>query len=230
MLAEDTSNVPITTIYHLSSQIMDLDKLLTILMGVVGGCCVLLFVVVTYLCVAVSRIRRKLDDLSRRGSFTLEKNGGDKETKRISSGVRYTGEPLHKQRQQSAVYSEPGEPVEFLERSDGREIAVVVNRQALASAPSTQNIVEKNREPEHVPLQFVNQGFSPEAAEDSKRGSSSDSNESQPIYSNEEAEQGIYENNNGVIDEPIYQNSGELAYINNPDLNRCHTMDISQIP
>ena len=199
----------------------------------------LLCVVVTYLCVVMRRLRRKLNDLSRArdGNIVLEneskQNTGVDVRKRISSNIsRYSEDPLKRQRKHpSSVYSEPGESVTVLrlEREVQQESPNEVNTQVLEPSTSTQNIVERLRTTEEhtMLIEFVNRGFNP----DTERDFTSQSNDGQPIYTNEEelAEQPIYQNNNEMDGEPVYQNSGELAYINNPELLRCKTMDISQI-
>lgn len=218
---------------------MDRDKWFLILTGLVCGCCVLLCVVVTYLCVVVRRLRRKLNDLSRArdGNIVLEneskRNTGVDVRMRIpSNNSRYTEDPMKRPRKhQSSLYSDPDEPVTVLrlEREVQQESPNKVNTQVLEPSTSTQNIMERSRTTEEhtMLIEFVNLGFNP----DTKRDSTSESNDAQPIYTNEEelAEQPIYQNNNEMDGEPVYQNTGELSYINNPELLRCKTMDISQI-
>lgn len=216
---------------------MDRGTLSLILSGVVCGCCVLLCIVVSYLCVVVRRIRRDFSNLSKDGNIDLEnalnKYKDEVQRKRVSSGPRYTGEPRDRPRQQSAVYSDPEETVTYLERGERQKIPDFGNAQALEPTNSTRDISEKAQAPETILLQFVNAGFSPDTTRDSTGDSSSETGDSQPIYSNEEAfpDQPIYENNNNEEDddEPVYQNRGELAVTNNPEWNRCNTLDISQI-
>ena len=193
---------------------MDHDTLSLILMGVVCGCCVLLYVVVTYLCVVVRRIRRKLNHLSKaRDGCTVMKNvnklntGEDTGNLTNSGNEPYEVKPLTlTHRSNSHCYSNPEETVTFLEinREVQQQISNIANKQVLESS----------------------------TRQDSTRNSSSESNDAQPVYTNGEelTEQLIYENDNEPSDDSTYQNTGDLAYLNNPERIRCNTMDISQIP
>ena len=190
----------------------------------------------------VRRIRRKLNHLSKaRGGCTVMENldkgntGEDARNRTPSNNVRYVEDPLKRPRkQQSSLYSDPDETVIVLKREVQQENSDSANKQALESSTSTQHIVERPREaePQTMHIEFVNMGFNPDTRRDSTRNSSSESNDAQPVYANEEelTEQPIYENNNEPIDDPIYQNTGDLAHLNNPERIRCNTMDFSQIP
>ena len=208
------------------------DKLSLILTGVACGCCVFLCIAVTYLCVVVKRIRRKLNDLSGDGTKNLVraiKKSKDEE-KRLSTGPRYIVDPqAAPQRVPSAVYQDPQETVTRMDREAGE---VPIFPQALEPSSSTQNITEGAEKSEQMPLQtlqFVNEGFNADRTRDSTGERSSEAGDSQPIYGNQEVflEERISENNN---DESIYQNAGELRSINNPEWARSNTLDKSQIP
>lgn len=209
-------------------------ELSVILTYVVCGCCALLCVVVLYLCVTVRRIRRDLNELARNGNliYTEAVKGDNKDGKdnnsnrnRMSSAAqRYTVEPSHSKpaNRRSAVRPDPEETITYLTRP-GEEAPP---RPATKSTAQTAGSVQEN-----IPLQFVNVGFDPNTTNDGRSSSSSDSQEEdnpQPIYSNDDNEQPIYENTENAIDEPIYVNRGDLADLNNPDLHRAETMDISQ--
>lgn len=171
----------------------------------------------------VKRIRRNLDDivLRRDPTVSLEdprecKQEDDERNRTNSTNPRYIRDPIKpKRRNNSSIYSEPDETVTYLDR----EVRTESNTDAgvISHLSPSQNLsgAETQASPEHVPLQFVNQGFHPETTRDSM------------VYENEVEENAhaICENNN----EPIYQNTGELASLNNPDWERCHTMAISDI-
>lgn len=211
------------------------EKLSLILTGVVCGCCVILCIAVTYLCVVVKRIRRKLNDLSGGGTKNLVraiKKSKDEE-KRLSAGPRYIVDPQAvPQRVPSAVYQDPQETVTRMDREAGQVPISRIFPSALESTSSTQNITERAENSEQIPLQtlqFVNEGFNADCTRDSTGERSSEAGDSQPIYGNQEvfSDEPIYENKN---DESIYQNTGELRSINNPEWARSNTMDKSQIP
>ena len=158
---------------------MACDTLSIILMGVVCGCCVLLYVVVIYLCVVVRGIRRKLNDLSRArdGSIVMEnvnkRNTGEDTRNRTSSGnERYTVKPLTlPHRPNSHRYSNSEETVTVLEinREVQQEISNIANKRVLESSTSKQHIVERPREaePQTMHIEFVNMAFNPDTRRDS---------------------------------------------------------------
>lgn len=231
---------------------MTLEKLSLILAGVACGCLVLLCIIVIFLCVSVKRIRQRLEELTGNGTRHLAKgNNNDQEQGR--RGNSYTGEPVAKPpRVPSAVYQDPGETVTRLERETGQTglissgclVAPGVVGLAAASGsflPSfkpescTQDLdmqhpVEKTpQKSEKKIFEYVNEGYSPDCRLHSSPEDSSDVEPSEPIYGNEEvfSEQPIYENTDG--EEEIYQNTGELRTINNPESIRRNTMDISKV-
>ena len=204
-----------------------------ILTAVVCGCCGLLCIVVFYLCVLVRRIRRELNELSRNQNVVYNdvnedrKVGKDKDENKRSSGIgRYTlgpgvGKPPN--RPGSVSKLEPEETVTVLELTrHGKD----------TPNPAAASTFQKpGSSKEETPLHFVNGAFEPDGLRDhsSSESSSEDPFVTRPIYSNEEYdnEQPIYENNE-PIDEPLYQNRGELANLNNPERPRLQTMDIME--
>lgn len=184
------------------------------------------------------RIRRDLSKLSRNGDLVYtdaNENRQDKKTKdeysrkrESSSAMRYTIEPGQAKpaNRRSAVRQDPEETVTYLARPGEEE----------PSAPATVSTFQvAGPSQEQIPLhQFVNPSFDPDTSHDHQDSTSNSSSETrcdpQPIYSNEayeEEEQPIYENN--PTEEPLYQNRGELAVLNNPERSRLQTMDISDI-
>ena len=213
---------------------MDLSVILT---AVVCGCCGLLCIVVLYLCIMVRKIRRELNELSREPVYTAaNSNGGqfkDKDNnKRSSSGVRYGNDPCAAgklpNRPGSVHQLGPGEPVSILELP---RLSKEIPDPGTASTSQ-----EAGSSKQEAALQFVNGAFEPDGSLDhsirtNPSGPSLDHLcHTQPIYTNVEYEdeQQVYENNE-PIDEPVYQNEGELATFNNPERPRSQTMDISKI-
>ena len=186
-----------------------------------------------YLCFLVRRIRRELNELSRNQSVIYNdanenrKVGKDEDAnKRSSAHWRYTLEPgVSKPRNRPGSVSqlEPEEAVTVLELTrHGKE----------APYPgTTSTFQEAGSSKEETPLHFANGAFEPDGLRD--HSSSESSSEARcvthPIYGNEEYdnEQPIYENNEPT-DEPLYQNRGELATLNNPERPRLQTMDIME--
>ncbi|XP_068678057.1 uncharacterized protein [Montipora foliosa] len=206
---------------------MESWRLSLILAAVACSCCLVLCVFLMCLCIMVKRIRRNLDDIRlRRGpTDSLEDPRGckqeeDEGNRRNSNNLRYILRPIGGQKQRRdnpSIYSKADEHVIYLRPESG--------------TPS-QNLsgAETQASTEHVPLQFVNQGFShPETSRNSMVANQSEaSDDLQSVLEKDvasENEQPTYEN----TIEPIYQNTGELASLNNPDLERCHTMAISDI-
>ena len=229
-------------IRDLFSQKMESRSWIHILFWLVFSCCLLLSVIIIYLCVMVRRIRRAVDELIRNkdAHFSLEdirqnKETSDVRTRTISSNLRYTGDPVigRKRKHNSSIYSEPGEPVIFLERNDSQSNAGGTQQLDMEYASTIQNptVIEIQATPQQIPYQYSNKGFSSEITRDSSvRDSVSD--DSQPVYGNEEVfsdEKPPGENNNRVINEPVYQNTGELAVLNNPEWERRDTMNISDL-
>ncbi|KAJ7393592.1 hypothetical protein OS493_006577 [Desmophyllum pertusum] len=206
-----------------------------ILLYVVCGCCALLCVLVVYLCVIVRRIRRDLQDLSRNGNLIYTEpidNRRDKTNKEdynrkreSSSATRYVIEPGKGKpsNRHSSVHQDPGESVTYLTRPGEVTPATAraSQRAPQIAGPSVQV---------HIPLvEFVNEGFVQDSAHNPRDSNSDSSSECdhQPIYSNDEAIQD--QENNNPIDEPLYQNRGELSILNNPERPRLQTMDIKDI-
>ena len=207
---------------------MDLSVILT---GVVCGCCGLLCIAVLYLCVMVRRIRRELNKHSRDHvytdpSFNAGKSKDEDMNKRNSSGAgRYVVDPCV-----SKPQNRPGSLCQL-----GPEESVTVLKLSRLSKefpdPGTASTCqEAGCSKQEVTLQFVNVAFEPDGARDHFSSESSSECNTQPIYTNEEYEdeQRVYENNE-PIDEPVYQNQGELATFNNPERPRLQTMDINDI-
>lgn len=184
----------------------------------------------------VKRIRRNLDDivLRRDPTVSLEdprecKQEDDEKNRTNSNNPRYIRDPMkRKRRNNSSIYSEPDETVTYLDR----EVRTESNTDAgvISHLSPSQNLsgAETQASPEHVPLQFVNQGFNPDTTRNSMvKNQSEASDDLQVEYENavEKNAHATCENNN----EPIYQNTGELASLNNPDWERCNTMAISDI-
>lgn len=223
-----------------------------ILAGVACGCCVILCIIVICLCVSVKRIRQQLKELTGNGTRHLVRanNKDEEQGKRRNS---YTGEPVAKPpRVASAVYQDPNETVTRLEReteqtgpiSSGCLIASGVVGMAAVPDNSLPPLKPENctqdldiQQPdENTPqkadkkiFEYVNEGYSPDYGLHSSSEESNDVEPSEPIYGNQEvfSEQPIYENTDG--EEEIYQNTGELRTINNPESIRRNTMDISQV-
>lgn len=141
--------------------------------------------------------------------------------------MRYTIEPcagkLHN-RPGSLSQLEPDESVTVLELT--------------RTGNETPNPVAMNTFQEPGPSrvethEFTNDAYEPDSLRDHSNSKSSygERSDTPPIYSNEEYEneQPIYENNE-PIDEPLYQNRGELAAFNNPERPRLQTMDIMDVP
>ena len=230
---------------------MTLEKLSLILAGVACGCLVFLCIVVIVLCVSVKRIRQRLEELTGNGTRHLAKaNNNDQEQGR--RGNSYTGEPLAKPRVPSAVYQDPGETVTRLERETGQTVlissgcSVAPGVVGMAAAPGSflpsftpksctqdldmQHPVEKTpQKSEKKIFEYVNEGYSPDCRLHSSPEESSDVEPSEPIYGNQEvfSEQPIYANADG--EEELYQNTGELWTINNPESILGNTMDISKV-
>ena len=209
---------------------MDLSVILT---AVVCGCCGLLCIVVLYLCVMVRRIRRELNELSRDPVYTdANGNGGEfkgkDNNKRSSSGVRYAVDPCAggktPNRPGSVHQLGPEETVTFLELP---RLSKEIPDPGTASTSQ-----EAGSSKQEAAIQFVNGAFEPDGSWDHSNCESSSEYRchTPPIYTNVEYEdeQQVYENNE-PIDEPVYQNKGELATFNNPERPRLQTMDINQV-
>jgi len=207
---------------------MNLTEILT---AVVCGCCGLLCIVVLYLCVVVRRIRRELNELSRDQSplYTdANDNAGktikdkDENKKRSSSAGRYAIDPCAGKllnRPGSIARLEPDETVTVLQRTrPNKEIPDT------GTASTSQ---EAGPSKEGIALQFDNAAYEP----DGLRDHSSRESSGEYRHTNDECEdeQPVYENTNEPIDEPVYQNRGDLATFNNPERPRLHTMDIMEI-
>lgn len=232
---------------------MTLEKLTLALAGVACGCLVFLCIIVIFLWVSVKRIRHRLEELTGNGTRHLAgANNNDKEQGKRRRNS-YTGEPVAKPfRVPSAVYQDPEETVTRLERETGQtglissECLVAPGVVGLAAAPGSflpsfkpesctqeldmQHPVEKTpKKSEKKIFEYVNEGYSPDCRLHSSPEESIDVEPSEPIYGNQEvfSEQPIYENTDG--EEDIYQNTGELRTINNPESIRCNTMDISKV-
>lgn len=212
---------------------MTLEKVSLILAAVACGCLVFLCILVIFLCVSVKRIRQRLEELTGNGTLHLARanNNDEEQGKRRNS---YTGEPVAKPpRVPSAVYQDPEETVTRLERETGQTGVVGLpsfKPKSCTQDLDTQHPVEKTpQKPEKKIFEFVNEGYSPDYRLHSSPEVSNDVEPSEPIYGNQEvfSEQPIYENTDG--EEEIYQNTGELRTINNPESIRCNTMDISQV-
>jgi len=231
---------------------MTLEKLTLVLAGVACGCCVFLCIIAIFLCVSVKRIRQRLEELTGNGTRHLFRaNNNDKDQgKRRNS---YSGEPVAKPpRVPSAVYQDREETVTRLERETGQTglissgCLVAPGVVGLAAAPGrflpsfksescTQDLdmqhpVEKTpQKSEKKIFEYFNEGYSPDCRLHSSSEESNDVEPSEPIYGNQEvfSEQPIYENTDG--EEEIYQNTGELRTINNPESIRRNTMDISKV-
>lgn len=212
---------------------MTLEKVSLILAGVACGCLVFLCILVIFLCVSVKRIRQRLEELTGNGTRHLARanNNDEEQGKRRNS---YTGEPVAKPpRVPSAVYQDPEETVTRLERETGQTGVVGLpsfKPESCTQDLDTQHPVEKTpQESEKKIFEFVNEGYSPDYRLHSSSEVSNDVEPSEPIYGNQEvfSEQPIYANTDG--EEEIYQNTGELRTINNPESIRCNTMDISQV-
>lgn len=231
---------------------MTLEKLSLILAGVACGCLVFLCIIIIFLCVSVKRIRQRLEELTGNGTRHLAKaNKNDQEQGR--RGNSYTGEPVAKPpRVPSAVYQDPEETVTRLERETGQTglissgCLVTPGVVGLAAAPGSflpsfkpesctqdlnmQHPVEKTpQKSEKKICEYVNEGYSPDCRLHSSPEESNDVEPSEPIYGNQEvfSEQPIYANTDG--EEDLYQNTGELRTINNPESILGNTMDISKV-
>ena len=228
-------------IHDLFSEKMANLNLTLILLGLVCFGCLLLCGFVIYLCVMLRRIRRDVDELIRNrdaNHISLEDMSQNKESvdvrkRTISSNLRYTGDPLmkRKRRHNSSIYSEPGEPVIFMERNDSQSNAGSNQQRGIEHAVTIQNPTEVQATPQPSSYQYSNEGFSPESTRNSTVPDSV-SDIAQPIYGNEEVfrdEKPPGKNNNKIINEPLYQNTGKLAVLNNPELERTYTMNISDL-
>ena len=218
----------------MESAILTLSLLVSVCVGVF-----LLCGIIIYLCVMVRRIRRDVDELIRNKNTNISledirnKEAVNVRERTISGNPRYTGDPVNwrKRKHNSSIYSEPGEPVIFLERNDSQSNAGSTQQLDMEYASAIQNptVTEIQATPQQIPYQYSNKGFSPEITRNSTvRDSVSD--DSQPVYGNEEVfsdGKPPGENNNEVINEPVYQNTGELAVLNNPEWQRTYTMNIS---
>lgn len=205
---------------------------LTVILAVVCGCYGLLCAVVVYLCVLVRKIRRELNELSRNQNVVYtdaneNREVSNDENKRSSAAMRYTIEPCAGKllnRPGSLARLEPDETVTVLEltRTD-KETSNPVGMSTFQEPGSSR--VETN--------EFTNDAYEPDGSRDhsSSKSSYGDRRDTPPIYSNEEYEndQPVYENSE-PIDEPLYQNRGELADFNNPERPRLQTMDIMDVP
>ena len=205
-----------------------------ILTAVVCGCCGLLCIVVLYLCVMVRRIRRELNELSRdpvnvytdangnAGKFKVEEN------KRNSSGAgRYALDPCR-----GKLANRPGSLCQLAPEETVTVLEVQRLSKEIPDPGTSSTFQEAGSSKQEFALQFVNGAFEPDGSQDhSSSESSSEYRHTQPIYTNEEYEderERIYENNE-PIDEPVYQNQGDLATFNNPERPRLQTMDINDI-
>lgn len=208
-------------------------ELSVILTAVVCGCCGLLCAAVVYLCVLVRKIRRELNELSRNQNVVYTDPNENREvskdeSKRSSAAMRYTIEPCAgklQNRPGSLSHLAPEESVTFL------ELSRLDNETPNPGTMSTFQEPDSSQVETH--LQFTNVAFEPDGSRDhsSSKSSYGERRDTPPINSNEiyENEQPIYENNE-PIDEPLYQNRGELATFNNPERPRLQTMDIMDVP
>lgn len=166
---------------------------LYLLVAVCVGC-LLLCAIIIYLCVMLRRIRRDVDELIRNkdaNHISLEDMSQNKESvdvrkRTISSNLRYTGDPLmkRKRRHHSSIYSEPGEPVIFMERNDSQSNAGSNQQLGMEHAVTIQNPTEVQATPQPSSYQYSNVGFSPESTRNSTVPDSV-SDIAQPIYGNE---------------------------------------------
>ena len=174
----------------------------------------------------VRRIRREVDELIRNkdANISLEDKRQIKEAvdgrKRTISSNKYTVDPVkrNKRRHNSSIYSEPDEPVIFLVRdgpTDSQSNAGSTQQVDMEYALTIQNptVTEIQATPQQIPYQYSNKGFSPEVTRNSSVPDGV-SDDSQPVCGNGEVssdEKPPGKNNNQIINEPIYQNTGELA-------------------
>ena len=228
-------------IHDLFPEKMESPPLTLILLGSVCFGILLLCVIIIYLCLMLRRIRRDVDELIRNkdaNAISLEDISQNKESvdvrkRTISSNLRYTGDPLvkRKRRHNSSIYSEPGEPVIFMERNDSQSNAGGNQQLGMEHAVTIQNPPEIQVTPQQSSYQYSNEGFSPDSTRNSTIPDSV-SDIAQPIYGNEEVfrdEKPPGKNNNQIINEPLYQNAGKLAVLNNPELERTYTVNISDL-
>ena len=114
---------------------MDRETLFLILIGLVCGCFLFLFIIVSYLCGVVRQIREDLADLSKNANIYFERamnidNKYEEKKKRFNSR-----EPLVRSRQ----HSSPREPVSYHEQVKRQENSASSNAQALESAHCAAN-------------------------------------------------------------------------------------------
>ncbi|XP_067051882.1 uncharacterized protein [Acropora muricata] len=192
--------------------------------------CLLLCVIIIYLCVMVRRIRRDVDELIRNEGVSRKKEG-DEDCERVNSRNPYAPYRV-KPRHNSAIQPDPDESVIVLNAlTESQSNAGRTQRLGIEYATTIQNpaVTEKQATPQQIPYQYTNNGFSPEITGNSsiQDGGSEDS---QPVYENREIfsdETPAGNNNNQIIKEPIYQNTGELAVENNPEREITYTRNIS---
>ena len=212
-------------------QLMELSMILT---AVVCGCCGLLCIVVLYLCVMVRRIRRELNELSRDPVYT-DANGNagkfkdEEKKKRNSSGAgRYAVDPC----QAGKLVHRPGSLCQLAPEETVTVLQLERLSKEIPDPGTSSTFQEAGSSKQEFALQFDNGAYEPDGSQDhSSSLSSSEYRHTQPIYTNEEYDdeaERIYENNE-PIDEPVYQNQGDLATFNNPERPRLQTMDINDI-
>lgn len=184
----------------------------------------------------VRRIRRNVDELIRkkRANTSFEgvsrKKEGDEDWERVNSRNPYAPYRI-KPRHNSAIQPDPDESVIVLNAlTESQSNAGRTERLGIEYATTIQNpaVTEKQATPQQIPYQCTNNGFSPEITGNSLQDGGSE--DSQPVYENRKIfsdETPAGNNNNKIINEPIYQNTGELAVENNPE--REITRNISDL-
>ena len=220
----------LTAIHDLFSEKMGSPSLILILSWLAFFGCLLLCVIIIYLCVMVRRIRRDVDELIRNEGVSRKKEG-DEDCERVNSRNPYAPYRV-KPRHNSAIQPDPDESVIVLNAlTESQSNAGRTQRLGIEYATTIQNpaVTEKQATPQQIPYQNTNNGFSPEITGNSslQDGGSEDS---QPVYENREIfsdETPAGNNNNQIIKEPIYQNTGELAVENNPEREITYTRNIS---
>ena len=187
----------------------------------------------------VRRIRRDVDKLIRNkranpsfvGERRKKEGGEDWEGGKSSNPyAKY----LIKARHNLAIQPDPDESVIVLNTlTDSQSKAGRTQQLGMEYATTIQNpaVTEKQATPQQIPYQCPNNGFSPEITGNSsvQEGGSDDS---QPVYENREIfsdETPAGNNNNQIINEPIYQNAGELAILNNPEREITYTRNTSDL-
>jgi len=176
----------------------------------------------------VRRIRRELNELSNPvytdANYNFGKGKVEDEKKRDSSFGRYGEDPCQaiklRNRPGSLVQSGPDETVTVLELP---RLSQEIPDPGTASASQEAG-------PSKEPIEFVNVAFEPDGLRDhsSSESSSEYPRDTHPIYTNTDYDEQPEDDNSEPIDEPLYQNRGELATLNNPERPRLRTMDITE--